>query len=196
MSAKLGEILVRENLITSEQLRDTLEFQREHGGRLGSNLVKLGHISDDVVTAVLSRQYGVPSINLDLFQIEKDVIKLISEDVALKYAVLPISKLGATLISKDMAELDRIAQEQKKAEAEAAAQAQADKNKFDAFQAQRVELRLQQRMIKVFAQQRAIDSARAKAALDAALGYGLSIAKDERRRLLQRLPQPQPQPQP
>jgi len=97
MSAKLGEILVRENLITSQQLRETLEYQRANGGRLGSNLVKLGHISDDVVTAVLSRQYGVPSINLDLFQIEKDVIKLISEEVALKYMVLPISKVGATL---------------------------------------------------------------------------------------------------
>src|SRR5882757_6828914 len=97
MSAKLGEILVRENLITSQQLRETLEFQRTNGGRLGSNLVKLGIISDDVVTAVLSRQYGVPSINLDLFQIEKEVIKLISEDVALKYSVLPISKVGATL---------------------------------------------------------------------------------------------------
>ena len=97
MSAKLGEILVRENLITSQQLRETLEYQRANGGRLGSNLVKLGHVSDDVVTAVLSRQYGVPSINLDLFQIEMDVIKLISEDVALKYSVLPISKVGAML---------------------------------------------------------------------------------------------------
>ncbi|CAN5470331.1 type IV-A pilus assembly ATPase PilB [soil metagenome] len=97
MSAKLGEILVRENLITSQQLRETLEYQRANGGRLGSNLVRLGHVSDDVVTAVLSRQYGVPSINLDLFQIEAEVIKLISEDVALKYSVLPISKVGATL---------------------------------------------------------------------------------------------------
>ncbi|MBK9527854.1 MAG: Flp pilus assembly complex ATPase component TadA [Acidobacteria bacterium] len=97
MSAKLGEILVRENLITSEQLRETLEYQRANGGRLGSNLVRLGYVSDDVVTAVLSRQYGVPSINLDLFQIEAYVIKLISEEVALKYSVLPISKVGATL---------------------------------------------------------------------------------------------------
>ncbi len=97
MSAKLGEILVRENLITSQQLRETLEYQRANGGRLGSNLVRLGYVSDDVVTAVLSRQYGVPSINLDLFQIDTDVIKLISEDVAMKYSVLPISKVGATL---------------------------------------------------------------------------------------------------
>src|SRR5215203_6451180 len=97
MSAKLGEILVRENLVTPQQLREALDYQRTSGGRLGANLVKLGIISDDVITAVLSRQYGVPSINLDLFQIEPEVIKLISEDVASKYAVLPISKVGATL---------------------------------------------------------------------------------------------------
>ena len=97
MSAKLGEILVRENLITSQQLREALDYQRTSGGRLGSNLVKLGIVSDDVITAVLSRQYGVPSINLELFQIETTVIKLISHEVALKYSVLPISKVGATL---------------------------------------------------------------------------------------------------
>jgi type IV pilus assembly protein PilB len=97
MSAKLGEILVRENLISSQQLREVLEYQRTNGGRLGSNLVNLGIISDDVITAVLSRQYGVPSINLDLFQIEPETIKLISQEVALKYSVLPISKVGATL---------------------------------------------------------------------------------------------------
>src|SRR5215211_6260283 len=97
MSAKLGEILVRENLITSQQLREALEYQRTNGGRLGSNLIKLGIISDDVITAVLSRPYGVPSINLELFQIEEETIKLISHEVALKYTVLPISKVGATL---------------------------------------------------------------------------------------------------
>ncbi|MBL8123937.1 MAG: type IV-A pilus assembly ATPase PilB [Pyrinomonadaceae bacterium] len=97
MSAKLGEILVRENLVTPQQLREALDYQRNSGGRLGSNLVKLGMISDDVITAVLSRQYGVPSINLDLFHIEDEVIKLISQEVALKYTILPISKVGATL---------------------------------------------------------------------------------------------------
>jgi len=97
MSAKLGEILVRENLISPQQLREALDYQRVNGGRLGSNLVKLGVISDDVITAVLSRQYGVPSINLDLFHIEPVTIKLISQEVALKYTVLPISRVGATL---------------------------------------------------------------------------------------------------
>ena len=97
MSAKLGEILVRENLITPQQLREALEYQRSSGGRLGSNLVKLGIISDDVITAVLSRQYGVPSVNLDLFQIDDSTIHLISQEVALKYIVLPVSKVGSTL---------------------------------------------------------------------------------------------------
>ncbi len=97
MSAKLGEILVRENLVTQEQLRQALDYQRTSGGRLGSNLVKLGLISDDVITSVLSRQYGVPSINLDLFHIEDEVIKLISQEVALKYMVLPVSRNGSTL---------------------------------------------------------------------------------------------------
>lgn len=97
MSAKLGEILVRENLLTPVQLREALEYQREHGGRLGYNLVKLGLLNDDVITAVLSRQYGVPSVNLDLFDIDTSVINLISHEVVNKYSVLPVSRVGATL---------------------------------------------------------------------------------------------------
>jgi type IV pilus assembly protein PilB len=97
MSAKLGEILVRENLLTPQQLREALEFQRENGGRLGFNLVKLGLVSDDMITAVLSRQYGVPSVNLELFDIDESVIRLIPREVADKYSVLPLSRVGATL---------------------------------------------------------------------------------------------------
>ncbi|HYY42809.1 MAG TPA: type IV-A pilus assembly ATPase PilB, partial [Pyrinomonadaceae bacterium] len=97
MSAKLGEILVRENLLTPEQLREALDYQRQHGGRLGYNLVKLGLVSDDMVTAVLSRQYGVPSVNLDMFDVDATVIRLIPREVADKYSVLPLSRVGATL---------------------------------------------------------------------------------------------------
>src|SRR5215813_13218314 len=97
MSAKLGEILVRENLISPQHLREALDYQREHGGRLGFNLVKLGLVSDDMITAVLSRQYGIPSVNLDLFQIDQSVLRLIPQEVAQKYSVLPLSRVGATL---------------------------------------------------------------------------------------------------
>ena len=88
MSAKLGEILVRENLISPQSLRETLDYQREHGGRLGFNLVKLGFVSDDMITAVLSRHYGIPSVNLELFNIDPGVLRLIPQDVAQKHSVL------------------------------------------------------------------------------------------------------------
>ena len=97
MSAKLGEILVRENLISPQHLREALDYQREHGGRLGFNLVKLGLVSDDMITAVLSRQYGIPSVNLELFQIDESVLRLIPQEVAQKHSVLPLSRVGATL---------------------------------------------------------------------------------------------------
>ncbi len=97
MSGKLGEILVKENLITADQLRQALEHQKANGGRLGNSLVKLGFLSDDEVTAVLSRQYGVPSINLTYFEIDPNVIKLIPMETALKYLVLPLSRVGSSL---------------------------------------------------------------------------------------------------
>jgi type IV pilus assembly protein PilB len=97
MSAKLGETLLRENLITPQQLKEALDYQRTNGGRLGSTLVKLGMLSDEEVTAVLSRQYGVPSVNLDLFEVDEGAIKLISQETAKKYMVLPLSRVGPTL---------------------------------------------------------------------------------------------------
>jgi type IV pilus assembly protein PilB len=97
MSAKLGEILVRENLISPQNLKEALDYQRQHGGRLSFNLVKLGLVSDDMITAVLSRQYGIPSVNLDLFNIDAAVLSLIPQEVAQKHSVLPLSRVGATL---------------------------------------------------------------------------------------------------
>jgi type IV pilus assembly protein PilB len=87
MSVRLGEILLRESLITQEQLQKALEFQRSNGGKLGSCLTKLGFITDDDITGVLSRQYGVPSI----------IIKLIPQDTALRYQVIPLSRVGSVL---------------------------------------------------------------------------------------------------
>ena len=97
MSAKLGEILVRENLLSAQHLREAIDYQREHGGRLGYTLVKLGLVTDEMITAVLSRQYGIPSVNLDLFQIDESVLRLIPQEVAQKYSVIPLSRVGATL---------------------------------------------------------------------------------------------------
>jgi type IV pilus assembly protein PilB len=97
MSAKLGEVLLKENLITPQQLKEALDYQRVNGGRLGSTLVKLGILSDEEVTAVLSRQYGVPSVNLDLFEIDPAAVSLVPRETAERYSVLPLSRVGATL---------------------------------------------------------------------------------------------------
>jgi type IV pilus assembly protein PilB len=77
MSVRLGEILVKESLITQDQLHKALEYQRVNGGKLGSCLAKMGFITDDDITGVLSRQYGVPSINLKYYEIDPNVIRLI-----------------------------------------------------------------------------------------------------------------------
>ncbi len=97
MSGKLGEILIKEKIISSEQLKQALDHQKANGGRLGHSLVKLGFLSDDEVTAVLSRQYGVPSINLAYFEVDPSVIKLIPMETALKYQILPLSRVGSSL---------------------------------------------------------------------------------------------------
>jgi type IV pilus assembly protein PilB len=97
MSSRLGEILIKENLITSDQLRQALEQQKASGGRLGTCLMKLGFISDDEITGVLSRQYGVPSINLKYYEVDASVIKLIPQDTAIRYQIVPLSRVGSTL---------------------------------------------------------------------------------------------------
>ena len=97
MPVRLGDLLVKEHLISSPQLQEALSYQKVNGGKLGVILVKLGHVKDDEITALLSRQYGVPSINLAQFQIDNDVIKLIPSDTARKYQVVPLSCSGATL---------------------------------------------------------------------------------------------------
>jgi type IV pilus assembly protein PilB len=97
MSVRLGEILIKESLITQDQLTKALEFQRSNGGKLGSCLTKMGFITDDDITGVLSRQYGVPSINLKYYEIDPTVIKLIPQDTATRYQVIPLSRVGSVL---------------------------------------------------------------------------------------------------
>ncbi|HXE74138.1 MAG TPA: type IV-A pilus assembly ATPase PilB [Candidatus Xenobia bacterium] len=97
MSARLGEILIKEKLITKEQLDQALAHQKKNGGRLGGALVKLGFISDEEITGVLSRQYGVPAINLSYYEVDGTVIKLVPQETAVRYQVVPLSRVGSTL---------------------------------------------------------------------------------------------------
>jgi type IV pilus assembly protein PilB len=97
MSQRLGDLLVKEKVITPEQLDQAVKIQKESGARLGAALVKLGFLSDEDVTNFLSRQYGVPAINLSFFEIDPAVVKLIPHETAKRYQILPLSRVGASL---------------------------------------------------------------------------------------------------
>ena len=97
MAVRIGELLLKEERITPAQLKEALEHQRSDGGKLGFNLVKLGFVKDEEIASVLSRQYGVPSINLSQFDIDAGVIKLVPAATAQKFEVVPVSRAGATL---------------------------------------------------------------------------------------------------
>lgn len=97
MAVRIGELLLKEKRITPEQLQEVLAYQKANGGKLGLILVKLGFAKDEEITALLSKQYGVPSINLHQFEIDPAVIKLIPAETAQKYQIIPLSRAGATL---------------------------------------------------------------------------------------------------
>ena len=97
MAVRVGELLLKEKRITPAQLQEALTYQKTQGGKLGYNLVKLGFVKDDEITALLSKQYGVPSINLTQFEIDAGIIKLIPSETAYKYQIVPLSRAGATL---------------------------------------------------------------------------------------------------
>jgi type IV pilus assembly protein PilB len=98
MSGRLGELLVRENLISLQQLQRAQDEQRKTGGRIGSLLVKNGAIAEQDLTSFLAKQYGVPAINLKDFDVEDEVLKLIPRGTAEKHICIPVNRAGASLI--------------------------------------------------------------------------------------------------
>jgi type IV pilus assembly protein PilB len=97
MALKLGELLLKAQLINQQQLTKALEEQKSSGGKLGEILQRLGYVTEDDIIECLSHQFGVPSINLRHFEIDPNVAKIIPVDLARKYNVIPVNKTGATL---------------------------------------------------------------------------------------------------
>ncbi len=97
-SNRLGEMLVRENLISASQLLKAQEATRTNGGRLSYNLTKLGFIQEQELTSFLSKQFGVPSVDLTSFVVDQDIISLVPKNVAEKHVVMPVNKVGSNLI--------------------------------------------------------------------------------------------------
>jgi type IV pilus assembly protein PilB len=96
--SRLGELLVREKLISLQQLRKAQEEQKKSGQNLGYTLAKLGYISDGEITNFLSSQYRLPAINLDEYEIDPDVVKLVAREVCDKHRIIPVSRSGQSLI--------------------------------------------------------------------------------------------------
>src|SRR5213594_604942 len=97
MAVRIGELLLKEKLITPEQLQQALTQQKANGGKLGYNLVKMGFVKDEQITSLLSKQYGVPAINLNQFKIDPTIVKLVPTETARKYQIIPLSRSGSTL---------------------------------------------------------------------------------------------------
>lgn len=97
MSVRLGELLVKKGHVTVDQLKDGIRYQRDHGGRLGSALIKLGYTTDQIVATALSQQYGMPAVDLKTVEIDPACLNLIPMETAIRYQVLPVSKVGNTL---------------------------------------------------------------------------------------------------
>jgi type IV pilus assembly protein PilB len=97
MAQKLGNFLVREGLITPEQLENALQEQKANGGMLGSNLVKMGYIEEAELMEFLSKQFGVPSTDPSKLDVDPEVIEMIPGNIVNKYRIVPISLEGQTL---------------------------------------------------------------------------------------------------
>lgn len=97
MSGKLGEILIRQNLLTHDQLKEAVEYQRRNNLGLSSSLVSLGLVNEQQITSALSKQYGVPAIDFAAIEIDEAVTRLVPREVAQKYCVVPVARRGATL---------------------------------------------------------------------------------------------------
>ncbi|MAE96869.1 MAG: type IV-A pilus assembly ATPase PilB [Deltaproteobacteria bacterium] len=98
MNERIGDLLVKESLLTTEQLRKARDEARDKGGRLGAQITKLGYLQENELSEFVAKQYGVPDIDLEDFDVDPAVIQLVPEEVALKHTVLPVNRAGSTLI--------------------------------------------------------------------------------------------------
>src|SRR5205814_6483961 len=94
---RIGDLLVREGLITREQLDKALQEQKQNGTRVGYNLVKLGFIQEIELTKILAKQHKMPAVDLSRFEVDRKLAKMIPSDLALKNLVIPLKRDGRTL---------------------------------------------------------------------------------------------------
>ncbi len=96
--AKMGDILIKEDVINLDQLKSAIQEQKHSGRKLGETLLNLGYIDENQLVAYLSKQYAVPAINLEQFEVVEDALKLVTRESALKHKLVPIDRSGSTLV--------------------------------------------------------------------------------------------------
>jgi type IV pilus assembly protein PilB len=94
---RIGDLLVREGMITREHLEKALQEQRQNGTRVGYNLVKLGFIQELDLTRMLAKQFKMPAVDLSRFEVDPKIAKMIPADLATKNLVIPLKRDGRTL---------------------------------------------------------------------------------------------------
>ena len=94
----LGELLVRESVIDFEQLEQARRDQKEHGGRLTTSLIRLGLVKESELADFLGKQFNLPTIDLTHFEIDPEILKLVSRQVCEKHCVIPVSRAGKNLV--------------------------------------------------------------------------------------------------
>ncbi len=97
MSQRLGDLLVKEKIITPEQLAEAMKIHKQTSVRLTAAVVKLGYLTDEDIANFFSRKYGVPAVNLACFEIDPEVVKLVPFETAKRYQILPLNRVGASL---------------------------------------------------------------------------------------------------
>ena len=98
VATKIGEMLLKGNLLTSDQLRSALETQERTHERIGTILVKAGYIKEEELLAFLGRQFSLPVVDLSKYEINPEVVRLLPEEMVQKYLALPINRVGAKMI--------------------------------------------------------------------------------------------------
>ena len=97
ITKRIGEILLERGVVTQAQLQKALAHQQEHGGLLGQIFIEMGFVTEQEVALALTAQYGFPYLPLENYEIEDGVTKLVPEQVARQYCLIPVDRVGNAL---------------------------------------------------------------------------------------------------
>jgi len=97
ITKRIGEVLLERGAINNKQLEKAIAHQREHGGLLGQVLTQLGFVTEEEVALALTAQYGFPYLPLDNYDIDGELMRVVPEQVARQYCLMPIDRIGNAL---------------------------------------------------------------------------------------------------